>query len=111
MGLNPFDVQYSINKELMQIFAVDFAPIFGVVVGRVGRVGLVGLVGRRAVVRRTLGGKLNCTDRYGVVRSCRAFATAATSARGYGGQAIGLGGGLLALLALVVRRTPVLRAK
>ena len=50
MGLNPIDVQYSINKELMQIFAVDFAPICGANVGRVGR---VGLVGRRAVVRRT----------------------------------------------------------
>jgi len=77
----------------MQIFAVDFAPIFGVVVGRVGRVGrvgLVGLVGRRAVVRRTPEGMLGCTDRYGCLRSCTelpGFCPAATSARGYGGQA------------------------
>ena len=107
----------------MQIFAVDFSPIFGANVGGVGRVGLVGqvgqvgqvgLVGRRAIARRTPGGKLNCTDRYGGVRMCTelpGFAPAATSARGYGGQAIGLGGELLALLAPVVRRTPVLRTK
>ena len=55
----------------MQIFAVDFAPICG---ANVGRVGQVRPVGRSAVVERTPGGKLNCTDGYGVVRSCRAFA-------------------------------------
>jgi len=45
--------------------------------------------GLALVVRRTPGGKLNCTDGYGCLRSCTelpGFSPAATSARGYGGQ-------------------------
>ena len=65
----------------MQIFAVDFAPIFGANIGQVGR---VGPGGRSAVVERTPDGMLSCTEGYG---AAGLFAPAATFAQGYGGQA------------------------